>query len=135
MADLTITSSAVIAGSGAQIEMGTAGETVTAGQSVYRAASGNLMLTDNDSATPAAREARGIALNGAANGQPLAIARGGDVSFGAILTAGTTYAVSNTAGAICPDADVGTGEYICILGVARSTSVLALNIQAPNVSR
>ena len=60
--------------------------------------------------------------------------KAGDITIGATLTAGTAYYLSDTAGGICPLADVGEGEYVCMLGLAKSTSILALNIQFPGVS-
>src|SRR5688572_11203202 len=101
MADLSITAANVVAAAGATIEHGTAGATITAGQVVYRDdADKKYKLADNDSATAAARDPRGIALHGASNGQPLAIARSGDVTIGAALTAGLAYYLSGTPGGI-----------------------------------
>lgn len=130
MADLTITAASVIKGSNATTEVGTAGETITAGQVVFKNTStGKYELADCDSATAAERQPRGIALNGASDGQPLVIMRSGDVTIGATLTAGTAYYLSATAGGICPLADLGSGDYVCLLGLASSTTVLALDIQ------
>lgn len=136
MADLSITAANVIAGdSGARLD-GKAGEAITAGKAVYlNSTSGLWMLADSNSATAEARRAGGIALNGAALNQPLAVHKSGDVTIGAVLTPGATYWLSDTAGGICPDADVGSGEYACLLGVAKSASVLSVSIQFPNVSR
>jgi hypothetical protein len=135
MADLVITAASVVAGSDSITETGTLGETVTAGQAVYKAASGLWMLADNDSVTTLARNAKGIALNGGAINQPVKVHKSGDITIGATVTVGATYWLSNTAGGICPDADVGTGEYACLLGIAKSASVLAVDIQFPNVAR
>jgi hypothetical protein len=135
MADLSITAANVVAGAGAVTENGSAGEAVTAGQPVYKDPTSNkYMKADSNSATVAARQARGIALNGAALDQPLVIHRAGDITLGAVLTPGTAYYLSDAPGGICPLADVGTGEYVCQLGIAKSASVLAVNIQFPNVS-
>jgi hypothetical protein len=135
MADLTITAASVLAGDGSDTELGTAGETITAGQVVYRDESTRKYLkADSNSATAAARQARGIALNGAADGQPLLIWKKGDITIGATLTAGVAYYLSDTAGGICPVADVGVGEYVNMLGLAKSTTVLTVDIQFPGVS-
>jgi hypothetical protein len=134
MADLTITAASVSSGADANKESGTAGETITAGQAVYKAASGKYMKADSNSATAAARQARGIALNGASLDQPLAIQKSGDITIGATLTAGTAYYLSDTPGGICPLADVGSGEYVCLIGLAKSASVLAIGIEFPNVA-
>jgi hypothetical protein len=134
MADLSVTASSVLAGSNAVTEQGVAGETITAGQPVYLDTSTRQYFKADANAAAAARQPRGLALNGASAGQPLAIARSGDITLNAVLTAGVTYYLSDTAGGICPLADVGTGEYFCIIGIAKSTTVLALSINYSGVS-
>jgi hypothetical protein len=135
MADLTITAANVVAGSGAKTEQGTAGAAINAGQAVYRdATTGKYLLADNNSATAAAREPRGLALNGASNGQPLSIITRGPVTIGATLSAGVAYYLSDTAGGICPVADLASGEYPSIIGIATSTTVLNVNIQSAGVA-
>lgn len=130
MADLTITAASVIAGSGARIAHGTAGASVTAGQVVYLdSATGTYKLADNDSATAALRSPVGIALHAAVSGQPLAVLTKGPITIGATMTAGVAYYLSGTPGGICPVADLATGDYPTILGIATSTTVLEINIQ------
>jgi hypothetical protein len=135
MSDLSVTAANVVPSGNATVERGTAGATITAGQVVYKdPTTGKYLLADNNSATAAARQARGIALNGASNGQPLSIQMGGDITIGATLTAGVAYYLSGTAGGICPVADLTTGMYPCLLGMAKSTTVLSIGIEFPNVS-
>lgn len=135
MADLTITAASVIAASDSSNRGGTAGETITAGKAVYKNSTTNkYMLADSDSATAEARQASAIALNGASDGQPIQVLSGGDITIGATLTAGTAYYLSGTAGGICPFADLGSGDYVCQIGIAKSTTVLAVDIQFPNVA-
>lgn len=134
MADLTITAANVVKGSDATIEQGTAGATITAGQVVYKDANGKYQLADSNSATASARSPRGIALNGASANQPLAILRSGAITIGATLTAGVAYYLSDTPGGICPVADVGSGEYSVIVGIAESTSALAVKFQESGVA-
>lgn len=135
MTDISITAANVVAGADANVAHGTAGETITAGQVVYRDdATSKYLKADADSATADARRAVGVALNGASLNQPLTVQRSGDITIGGTLTAGVGYYLSGAAGGICPVADVGVGEYVCLLGLAKSASVLALNIQFPNVS-
>jgi hypothetical protein len=135
MTDLSITAANVLAGSGAASKEGTAGEAITAGKAVYfDATTRTWKLADSNSATAAARQANGIALNGAAANQPLKVHTEGPITLGAVLTAGVGYYLSDTPGGICPVADVGTGEYVCLLGLASSTSVLDVDIQFPNVA-
>lgn len=130
MADLSITAANVVAGSGAKKVTGVAGASITAGQVVYADASDSdkLKLADNDSATAAVRSPVGIALHAAASGQPLTYIAKGPVTIGATLAAGGVYSLSSTAGGICPVADIATGDYNTVLGVATSTTVLDVNI-------
>lgn len=135
MADISITAANVQAGSNAVIQRGTAGATVSAGQVPYKdAADGEYKMADCDSATAAVKVPVGIALNGASDGQPLAVQTGGDITVGGTLVAGTTYCLSATPGAICPQADLTTGDNVVILGVAKSTTVLALKISVSGVT-
>jgi hypothetical protein len=130
MAALTITAASVVAGSNAIVENGTAGDTITAGQVVYLdTATGRYELADCNSATLAVRQARGIALNGAADGQPLRILKSGDITIGATMTVGAAYYLSGTAGAIIPVADLATSDYVVFLGIAKTAAILGVDIQ------
>lgn len=135
MADLTLTAANVLAGSNATTNLGTAGATITAGQVVYFDDTTNTYkLADTDSATAAARSPAGFALNGASSGQPLMVLTDGDLTLGAVLTAGVAYYLSGNPGGICPVADVAAGDYPVILGMAKSTSVLAIKIVEAGVA-
>lgn len=136
MADLTITAANVVAGANAVRENGTAGEAITAGQVVYKSSATNkYMLADCDSATAEARLATGIALNGAALNQPLQVLKSGDITIGATLDPDEpAYYLSDTAGAICPVGDMESGDYFCLIGLAKSATVLAVNIHASGVA-
>lgn len=133
MADITITPALVISGPDATTENGTSGvASLTAGKTVYTdTTTGRYELSDADGAAEL-RRPRGIALNGAGDGQPLRIHRSGDLTMDG-LTAGETYYQSPTPGGICLRADVLTGDYVCVIGVAKSTTVLAVDIQYPGV--
>lgn len=134
MTDISITPANVIAGSNATVATGRAGATITAGQVVYKeAASGKYKLADSDSATAEVKAAAGIALNGAADGQPLSVLTSGDVTLGSVLTAGTAYYLSETPGGIQPAADLA-GEDVIQLGLAKSATVLSVRIQIPGVT-
>lgn len=128
MADLVLTPASVLAASDATTENGTAGATITAGQVVaLSSTTGKYVLADADGA--GIDRPRGISLNSASDGQPLKIVKSGDVTFNAVLTAGVSYFLSPTPGGICPRADVLTGDIVSSLGIAKSTTVLALDIQ------
>jgi hypothetical protein len=134
MADITITAASVVAGTGSVRKAGIAGETITAGQAIYLSSTTQKwMLADNNSAEAEPRTAIGIALNGAALNQPTVALTSGDVTIGATLTAGAAYYLSDTAGGICPLADVLSGEYVCLIGLAKTTAILDVDIQFPNV--
>lgn len=129
MADLSITAANVVAGSTATIARGVAGVTITAGQAVYLdPTTGKWALADTDSATAAVRAAHGVALNGCALNQPIAVCTEGPVTIGATIEAGTAYYLSGTAGGICPVADVAAGDYPLIIGQGASTSILNVGI-------
>lgn len=135
MADITITAANVKKTSSTSIEYGIAGATVTAGQPVYKeAATSTFKLSDNDSATAEVRAVYGVALNGAGADQPLAVAKGGNVAYGAIFTAGVDYYLSGTAGGICPRADVVSTDDPVRIGIAASTSLLTIDIADPDVT-
>ncbi|WP_064696069.1 hypothetical protein [Rhizobium aegyptiacum] len=135
MADLVIVAANVVPGADSTAVNGVAGETITAGKAVYLSSTTKKwMLADSNSATAEARQAKGIALNGASLNQPIAVHKSGDLTIGATLTAGQAVYLSDTPGGLCPLADVGAGEYLCLIGLAKSTTVMAVDIQFPNVS-
>lgn len=133
MADVTITPANVVAGTNAVRDIGTAGETITAGKAVYfDAATSRWKLSDNNGT--GTRQVHGVALNGASLNQPISIAKSGDVTIGATLVAGTAYYLSATAGGICPAADLATGMDAILIGLAKSTTVLAIAVQDSGVT-
>lgn len=135
MANLTITAANVLAGTGSSVVNGTAGATITAGQVVYRDSSTHTFkLADANSATAEVRSPLGIALNGASSGQPLAVLTGGDITIGATVTAGVAYYLSATAGGICPVADLTTGDYPTVIGIAKSTTVITVDFVESGVA-
>lgn len=136
MADLSITASAVIAGADSAQEQGIAGATITAGQAVYLdQTTGKFALADADAGSATTRTLYGIALNGASDGQPLRVHKRGDLTINAVLTAGTAYYLSDTPGAICPLADLDTGDYFGLVGLAESTTVLHVDFQYSGVAK
>lgn len=135
MADLSLTAANVVSGSNAVRENGTAGETIAAGKALYKSSTTNKwMLADSNSATAEARAAIAIALNGASLNQPITVQRSGQVTIGGTVTAGIEYYLSDTPGGICPVADVGSGEYVCLVGVATTAAILDLNFKYTGVS-
>jgi hypothetical protein len=135
MSDISVTAGNVVAGAAARIVNGRAGGTITAGQPVYSDStdSGDFKAADNN-VSAAVANAAGIALHGAADGQPLAICVEGDINLGATLIVGETYIVSATAGGIAPVADIST-NFVTVLGVARTAAILQLKINATGIQR
>lgn len=135
MADLTITAANVAAGTGASIRHGTAGAAITAGQTVYLdSADSRFKLADCDSATAALRSPVGIALHAALAGHPLTVLSSGPITIGAPLTVGVAYYLSGNAGGICPVADLATGDYPTIIGIATSATVLDVKLHESGVA-
>jgi hypothetical protein len=135
MADLSITAASVVADPSASRTSGQAGEAIIAGKAVYLSSTTKKwMLADSNSATAEAKKAGGIALNGAALNQPLAVCTGGDVTIGATLTPGQPVYLSETPGGLQPAADLTTGENVCMIGLAKSATVLNVAIQTPGVT-
>jgi hypothetical protein len=134
MTALTITAASVAAGEDSTRDIGKAGTAITAGQVVYKAADGTYKLAGTKDALAIVRKPLGIALNGAAAGQPVAVLTKGPITIGATLVGGTAYYLSGTPGSICPVADLTTGDRPALLGMAISTSVLYVGILSPDVA-
>jgi hypothetical protein len=136
MANLSITAGNVLKGANAKTRTGVAGTTITAGQVVYESVSGGvakLFLADAD-ASAAASNVVGIALHGAADGQPLTyvyedddFTPGGTLDLSAAGADGV-YVLSATAGAIAPVGDLAAGMYPVILFIAKSTTKAVMKI-------
>lgn len=134
MADITITAASVIAGANAIIVYSNrSGATIAQGAQVYLdPVTNKWKIADaNGSGT---RQAQGTALNAASDGQPLAVQTGGDITIGATIVAGTTYCLSATAGAVCPQVDVASGSDVVIVGLGKSTTVMSLRYATPGVT-
>jgi len=133
MADLVITPANVLAYGGAPTKDGVAGETLTAGQTLYRkAADGKLYKAAATSAALAA--AVGVALNGGAAGQPVKYCEGGGLNPGATVAVGTIYGVTDTAGGIGPVSERAAADFITILGIGITASRINLAINASGVA-
>ncbi len=135
MADISVTAANCVPVAGTQVEYGTAGETIAAGKAIYLAAATNRwMLADSNAAGAEARTATALALTGSSAGQPIGLMRSGDVTLGGTVVAGTAYYLSDTPGGICPVADIGSGEYVCLVGIATTTAVLRLKFEYTGVA-
>ena len=113
--------------------VGTAGETITAGQSVYLKASDSKIWLADANASVDTAAAVGISLHAALANQPISYITSGPLNFGAILLAGKWYVVSATAGGIAPVADLTTGWYSTLLFYGYSTSVGIVGINPTGI--
>jgi predicted transcriptional regulator len=127
-ADITITAANVVKGSSATTTSAIAGETITAGQALYLNSSDNKVYKADNDASSTTATCVGIALNGGAAGQPITYQTGGTITIGATVVAGTIYCVSSTAGGICPAADLASGDYTSIIGVATTAAIISMSI-------
>lgn len=135
MADLSVTPANVVTYStdpAAVTLTGTAGETITAGQSLYMSATNLLMKADDTTAAKAA--CVGVALNGGAINQPIQYVTGGGYNPGAAVSVGLAYGVSDTAGGIALISERGSADFQTILGIATTTSRINVRINQSGVA-
>ncbi len=116
------------------------GEAVTQGMPLYFASDGKWYQADaNDTAAKAAVGAIAVS-PGAINGYgivalPSSTPGRSLVNLGATLAVGTAYAVSATKGAIAPLSDIGSGEFVTVLGVATTTALLDFQPSISNTAK
>jgi hypothetical protein len=134
MSDLTITAASVAAGTNAtKANQYLAGASITQGKSVYVDTTDNTVkLADADAVISGVV---GVALNAASSGQPVTFQQYGNITIGATVATGTAYYVSATAGGICPESDLASGDFPHFLGFATSTTVIALDPKACGVAK
>lgn len=134
-ADYTVTAANVLTSNVRYLKHGTAAATITAGQSLAKDSTGNLILCDANSATALTRVFVGIAVNGALSGQPVNYVDS-DPSFapGFTIAAGAIVIVSGTAGSLAPAADAATGIYVTVVGVGIGGNKIKMNITAAGVA-
>lgn len=132
MADYTVTAASVQQTSTAKTRAGIAGETLTAGQVVFRdsADSNEIKLADCTNADKFV--AVGITINGAAEGQPCDYVEA-DIGFTPGFTAALgDVVVLSTAGGMAPSTDLTTGDYAVICGIMDSTTTMNLEFSEYN---
>lgn len=135
MANLSQTAANVGIGStGTRTRVVQAGSAITNGQPVYLSAG---KYYPADASLAASANAAGIAISGASTDGFFLMQEGpgGLVNLGATLVVGQVYCVSATPGAICPYEDLLTGEFVCILGIATSASLLQTSYTYSSVAK
>lgn len=142
MADISITAANVAIGSqNTPTKVVQFGEAVTQGQAVYQSTTDSKYYKSDANDTASKAIAAGIALTPVAtNGYgliavPVSSPGRSLVNLGATLTVGQVYVVSVTPGGIAPYADLTTGHYVTILGVAQTTSLLDFQVIVSNTQK
>jgi len=140
MADTTITAANVRAGSlaaGAKISTVTAGESITAGQIVYKKASDSeyYKADANSSAETAGSSDLAVALTNAGDGEALVIQTKGLYTVGGTVVLGQIYVASATAGGLAPASDGASGWYTSQIGTAASTTTINISINVTGYVR
>lgn len=131
MAALTVT--AVRPTANTEISIVNYGETISAGEVLYRAASGKHLKADAD-ASALTKAAKGLAMTpGVDNGQGVIATSGNVILVGATMSVGTTYFLGPTAGQIVPFGDLSSNDYVTRLGTAKSATELILSIEDTGV--
>lgn len=126
MADLTI-STVKVASDRSRTSTVQAGATIAIGELVYlNTATQKYELADASAASTA--NVAGMAITPAAADEYFLFVASQDIELGAILTAGSFYYLSATAGKICPHADLVSTNVVSQLGYAESTSQMGINI-------
>lgn len=135
MADLVIVPTDVLPGEGAQYANGVAGVTIAAGDVCCLDTTTQKFVLANSAAVATAR-VRGIAAHGAAPNQPLRVQTAGHIVLGAgLLTVGVLYCLSGlTPGKISPNADVGAGDFVTVLGIGQSATNLLMRLWATELA-
>ena len=128
LGDISVTAASVVPGPGAPTQTGIFGETVTAGQLLYKDASNSNKLMKASTLNSATAECVGVSLDGGAAGQPGTYQTSGEYTVGGTCAIGVAYGVSDTAGAIALVADNGTGDFGTIFGIGRSTTKINIGI-------
>lgn len=120
MADLTITATSVVAPTSVQLDKNSfAGETITAGQVVYKKSTDSKWWKaqcDGNAEESGVGVPFGIAVTGGAAGQFIVVCTGGGTVTLGTGTAGTLYVVAATAGGIAPISDLVSTNKLTILG-------------------
>lgn len=107
-------------------------EPIDQGETVYFGGDGKAWKGDNVNAEKS--KVKGIALTpNIADGYGL-IAIGGTIDLGTTLSVGQTYSQASTEGKIELESDVASTEFVTTLGVAISTALLKIGINASGVA-
>lgn len=137
MADITVTAANVKIGTSATTTLRTVlyGDTITQGQPVYSDTTDSDKYKRADADVLATAVAAGVALTPGVSGDYGVIVTDGPFVPGATLTVGATYVVSTNPGGIAPIADLASGDFTTILGVATTAAILDLDLYVSGVAK
>lgn len=136
MADLAPTAGSVVAAEGISKTEQIAGASIVAGDWLYMdTANNNVMKLAQADGTALEATVYGMALNTASIGQPVLVARAGDVDFGCTITVAAVYILSVNAGKIAPVADLASSSYLSIVGYGTAADNLTIAIQNSGVEK
>lgn len=135
MADVTVTAANVKpVGTSRTVQTVLLGETVTQGQPLYlKAADSKYWKADADTLAEAA--AAGIAITPGVADDYAIMLTAGTINMGGTLAVGQVYVVSTNAGGVAPYSDLGSGDYVTILGVATTTAILNVDLNATGIAK
>lgn len=138
MAALSITAANVTLSSGTVLQGPTLvlGGVVTAGQPAYAQNATTYNKAANTNSTIA--NCAGVFLLGGSTGQSAVIAKNGStlsLGTGTGCTTAQTYILGDTAGNINEIGDLGTGDYLTILGYGGNGTTLILDITATGLAK
>lgn len=105
----------------------TAGVTISAGDVLYMDGTDS-KVKDAANTAEASSVAVGIALNNASPNQPVSYISKGFVQLGDVAAAGDIAVVSTSGGNMAPSSDLISTNYVSIIGVFASLSLLEVNI-------
>lgn len=136
MAALTLAPTAITLQSGCTAITGTSGEAISAGMPVYLKAADARYYKTTPAVSAATATVAGLCVNTVSGaGQSITVVISGSVNLGATLTVGGVYVAGGTlAGDIDPVADLTSGWYVSILGVASTAALLDLHITNSGVA-
>lgn len=110
------------------------GEAGTQGKTVYQRATDQKYYLADANDTVEKAQVKGVLLTkvSAADGYGV-ILESGEIDLGGTAAVGETYYQSDTAGAISPDADLASGEYVTRVGYGKAADNIVLDIHATGV--
>lgn len=129
MPAVTITAASVLPTDSTEYLIGTAGESLSAGQALFKdKADGETLKRADSEYTQDKFRCVGVAMCNAADGQPVVYAVAGHLTVGAVLTAGESYSLFGSQGGIGLTSDPTGDETITRIGVATDVSTLKISL-------